>query len=96
MDVSILTQDLVYDRQIGPDLSLPTGLALPVPGRLRMRQDLLERVPVNLELPAHASFATLLDFDQTANLCPLLHVCEHPCLPRATGHTETKSGSHIT
>ncbi len=96
VDVSVLTQNLVNDRQIGPDLPLPTGLALPVAGWLGMLQDLLERVPVNLELPAHASFATLLDFDQTANLCPLLHVCEHPCLPRATGHTGTKSRSYTT
>jgi hypothetical protein len=77
VDGLVALQDLVDYLQEGTDLPLGPWLSLPIAGRLGMLQDLDERVPVDPELAAHASFATLLDLDQTSNLSPLLHVRKH-------------------
>ncbi len=74
VDRLVALQDLVDYLQEGPDLPLGPWLSLPIAGRLGMLQDLDERVPVDPELATHAPFAALLDFDQTSNLCPLLHI----------------------
>ena len=79
VDASVLPQDLLDDPQVWPDLPLLPWLALPVAGRLDVLQDLDQRVPVDFELATHAPFAAIFDFHQPANLCPLLHVCKHPC-----------------
>ena len=44
-------------------------------------QDLDKRVPGDPELAAHPALATILKLDHTPNLCRLLHLSKHPCLP---------------
>lgn len=78
VNVAVLPQDLLNDRQERPDLPLLPRLALPIAGRLGVRQYLLQRVPMNVETPAHASPAASLDKHQSSNLGPLLHVRKHP------------------
>ena len=43
-----------------------------------MGQDLLERVPMDVELAAYGAFALAVDEDATADLGPFLHLSEHP------------------
>jgi hypothetical protein len=62
---------VVADPPLGPRPGLP------IAQRFGMLENLDKRVPVDPELTAHAPVATLLDFDQTSNLCPLLHVRKH-------------------
>ncbi len=77
VNLLVALQDLVDDLQEGPNLPLGPWLSLPIAGRFGMLQDLDKRVPVDSELAAHTPFATFLDFDQTSNLCPLLHIRKH-------------------
>jgi hypothetical protein len=41
-------------------------------------EDLLEGIPVDVELAADGTFALAVDEDATADLGPVLHVDEHP------------------
>jgi hypothetical protein len=41
-------------------------------------EDLLEGIPVDIELAADGSFTLDVDEDATADLGPVLHVDEHP------------------
>ena len=43
-----------------------------------MPQDLLERLPVDVEFAADEAFALVVNQNATANLGPILHVREHP------------------
>ena len=71
-------EDLVDDGQEGFELGLGPGDGPAVSGRLGVVEDLLERVPVDVELAADGSFALAVDEDATADLGPVLHVGEHP------------------
>ena len=77
VNLLVTLQDLVDYFEEGLDSPLGPLLGLPMARRLGMLRDLDERVPVNPELEAHAPLATLLDFHQTSNLCPLLHIRKH-------------------
>lgn len=78
MHVPVLPENLRNDRQEGPDLPLRPRLTLSVPGRCAVLQYLLQRVPMNVELPAHTAPTAPLYKHQSPNLCPLLHVRKHP------------------
>ncbi len=82
MDRLVLLQNLLDDPQEWADLPLRARLALPVARRFGVFQDLAQRVPVDVELPAHAPLALFLGQDEPTNLCPFVHVRNHPCYPR--------------
>ena len=64
--------------QEGFELGLGPGGGAAVSRRLGVVEDLLEGLPVDVELAADGSFALAVDEDATANLGPVLHVDEHP------------------
>ena len=63
--------------QEGLELGFDAGASRPVTGRLVAGQDLLERVPVEVELAAGRAFAEAVDEDATADLSPVVHVVVH-------------------
>ena len=71
-------EDLVDDGQEGVELGPGPGGRAAVSGRLGVVEDLLERVPVDVELAADGAFALAVDEDATADLGPVLHVGVHP------------------
>src|SRR5262249_4256930 len=81
----VVVEDLVNDGEEGVELGPGSGGRALVPGRLGMVEDLLERVPVDLELAADGSLALAVDEDATADLSPVLHVGEHPWTSRLKG-----------
>jgi hypothetical protein len=72
-------QDLLVNRQEGINLGT-TRLTQTVTWRFRVRQNLLQRLPVNIVLSARAAFTDLTDQNTTADFHPLLHLREHPSL----------------
>ena len=74
----VTLEDLVDDGKEGFELGLGPGSGPTVSRRLGVVEDLLERVPVDVELAADGSFALAVDEDATANLGPVLHVGVHP------------------
>ena len=75
--LAIVFENLVNDRQKRFQLPLRSRLALPVPGRLRVRQNLLQRVPAQTVLPAGGTPAQLVRQHLPTNLSPKLHVGSH-------------------
>ena len=70
----VVVEDLVDDRQEGVELGPGWGGRAVVPGRLGVVEDLLKRVPVDVELAADGSLALAIDEDATADLSPVLDV----------------------
>jgi hypothetical protein len=71
-------EDPVDDREERFELGLGAGGGAAVSRRLGVMEDLLEGIPVDIELAADGSFALAVDEDATADLGPVLHVDEHP------------------
>lgn len=71
-------EDLMDDGKEGIELGPRPWRGPAVSGRLGVAQNLLECVPVNLELATDGSLALAVDEDATADLGPVLHVCVHP------------------
>ena len=80
-------QDLADDGQERPEGRLGPGLPRPVPRRLLVGQDLLERQPVDLVLAAGLPLADLAGQHPAADLGPDLHVGEHSCLLPSGGES---------
>ena len=74
----VILEDLADDREEGIELGLGTGGGPAISGRLGVVEDLLERVPVDVEFATDGSFALAIDKDATADLGPVLHVRVHP------------------
>ena len=74
----VVLEDLVDDGEERLELGLWPGSGSSVSGGLGVAQDLLERVPVDVELAADGTLALAVDQDATADLSPILHVGEHP------------------
>ena len=74
----VALKDLVDNGEEGVKLGPGSGGGAVVPGRLGMVEDLLERVPVDLELAADGALALAVDEDATADLSPVPHVGKHP------------------
>jgi UDP-N-acetylmuramyl pentapeptide phosphotransferase/UDP-N-acetylglucosamine-1-phosphate transferase len=70
-------EDLMNDRQHRRQDPPRSNLALPIPRRLRMRQDLLQRVPAQLVLQAGGTLAQAVYQHGLANRFPNLHVTSH-------------------
>jgi len=85
MNLLVALEDLVDDRQELADLRLRSRLLLLVLRRLRVRQNPLERIPVDLVLPAYRPLARLVRQHLTSDLYPFLHVSEHPFYSSLTG-----------
>src|SRR5262249_40420670 len=62
-DLPVTLRDLVDDRQEGPELWLGPGGGPAVSRRLGVVEDLLEGIPVDVELAADGSFALAVDED---------------------------------
>ena len=75
--LTVLFQNLVDDRQERLQLPLRPRLALPLTGRLGMRQNLLQRVPTKVVLLTRSTPAQLLRQHQPTDLFPKLHVASH-------------------
>ena len=67
------------DRQKGIQLRRPR-LRASIAGRFRVRQNLLQRLPVNLVLTARSPFTDLTVQHPAADLGPFFHIRKHPCL----------------
>ena len=78
----VVLEDLVDDGQEGAELGPGPGAVPAVAGRLGVVEDLLERVPVDVELAAGGALAEAVDEDAAADLGPVLHVGEHPWTSR--------------
>ena len=59
-------------------MGLRPGCRAAVTRRPGVDEDLLKRIPVDVELAADRALALALGEDATANLSPVLHVREHP------------------
>ena len=93
MHLPVTVEHLVNERQKRFQLR-GTLLRQPVTWRLAVRQDLLQRVPVNVVLDTRLPLAQLATRNTTANLNPQLHVTEHSCPPQSvrsefSGNPET-------
>jgi hypothetical protein len=71
-------EDLADDGQGGFELGLGPGRGAAISRRLGVVEDLLEGIPVDVELSADGTLALAVDEDATADLGPVLHVDEHP------------------
>jgi len=69
-------KNFVNDGQIRVQLRLP-GLGPPVAGRFGVRQNLLERVPVNVVFGTRGAFTDLFGQHSAANFSPFLHIRKH-------------------
>jgi hypothetical protein len=78
MDLLVALENLADDRHELADLRLLPWPLLLILRRLRVRQNPLERIPVELVLPANRPLARLVRQNLTPNLDPFLHVSEHP------------------
>jgi hypothetical protein len=74
----VILEDLVDDGEEGVELGPGPRGGAAVARRLGMAQDLLKRVPVDVELAADGALALAVDEDATADLGPVVHVGEHP------------------
>jgi hypothetical protein len=74
----VVLEDLVDDGEEGIELGPGSRGRAAVAGRLGMVEDLLEGVPVDVELAADGALALFVDEDAAADLGPVLHVGEHP------------------
>jgi hypothetical protein len=77
----VLLNDLPDPAQMRPQLRLGPRPLHPVPRRLRMLQDLLQRRPVHPRLPQDLPLAHPLIANPLPNLFPPLHVGIHPSPP---------------
>src|SRR5262249_27290385 len=73
----VVLEDLVEDREEGPELGLGPRPLLAIAGRLGVIEDLAEGLPVEVELPLDGAHALAVDEDATADLGPVVHVREH-------------------
>src|SRR5512135_2603288 len=71
-------EDLVDDGQEGVELGPGPRCSAAVAGRLGVVEDLLERIPVDVELTAGGALAQAVDEDAATNLGPVLHIGVHP------------------
>ena len=74
----VVLEDLVDDGEERLELRFRAGGSAAIAGRLRVLEDLLEGVPVDVVLAAGGALAQAVDEDATADLGPVLHVGEHP------------------
>ena len=81
MNASIVLKNLVNDRQKRLQFRR-SRLRQPVTRWLAVSQNLCQRVPVNAVLDTRRPLAQFAVQNATANLNPLIHVGEHPCLPQ--------------
>ena len=79
MNLPVTLQDLVNDRQERFQLRWPRPTP-PIARRFRVRENLLERIPMNPRLGARSTLADLVAQDPATDLSPFLHIREHPCL----------------
>ena len=81
----ICLQNLLDDRQKRLDLRPGPRPSLAISWRLLMRQNLLQRLPVQSVLLAGRTLAQLLRQNLPANFCPQFHVGVHSCTSLQTG-----------
>ena len=75
-------KDLMNDRQHRGQYRPRPCLTLPIPRRLSVSQNLLQRMPAQLVLLARRSMAQPVYQDLLTNLFPILHVTSHFGAPR--------------
>lgn len=92
MHIAILPENLLDDLHKRFQLPFLAWFALSIAGWLRVLQYLLERVPMNVELPAHASPTSAFDKHQPSNLSPLLHIRKHPQCPHQIPNLRRPTG----
>jgi hypothetical protein len=81
MNIPVTLQDLLNHRQEQIQLRWPR-LRQPILRWLAVSQNLGQRVPVNAILGTRGPLTQFAVQNATANLNPLLHISEHPCLPQ--------------
>ena len=75
--LQILFENLLNTAFKGPDLGSVSGLALPIPRRLAVRQNLLQRSPVHTGLPQYPALALSLGKHPSPYFIPLFHIGIH-------------------
>jgi hypothetical protein len=73
----VVLEDLLENREEGPELGLGPGPLLAIAGRLEVVEDLAECLPAEVELALDGTHAAAVDEDATADLGPVVHVGAH-------------------